>query len=284
MFSEKFHVVEKYDLSSKEYLGTYENMFWKFTSIYDNIYKPELDQQIIDRFRSLFEYKFNNNSTGFEEESTFFGINYIGGDILGYNMITKMSYNLLRPQSYWEDFVTKNNINEIAGLKYKIDQKISKTDNLTNHLAELSFDNTGKITGISIFDTDYKEINPNTDINLINEFDKLSDRYVNVIKFNTNGTLTCHLYYLPPIISGRVERTSESKNLVVLDKPNIQDFNEEIISDMIEYKLIDNEEADYIKSHLTGERLFSIEYQMNSNEMITKKVLNIVTHDLFQQL
>jgi hypothetical protein len=82
MFSEKFYIVEKYNLDSKEYVGTYENMFTEFTSIENQIYKPELDENLLNKFKTVLSYKFDNNTTPFPQDQTYFGIYHIGRDVL----------------------------------------------------------------------------------------------------------------------------------------------------------------------------------------------------------
>jgi hypothetical protein len=284
MFSEKLHLVEKYNLATYEYVGTYENMFIEFTSIKDEIYKPELEDSLISRFDNIIKYKFNNNSIPFKEGETFFGVNYLGGHIINYDLHVMIDYNLVRNQPYWEDFLIKTDINQISSLKRIIDEKISVTDVMTNYISRLVFDKTGKVTGIGIYDTKYKPTTSNSDLDLINSFSNNDDRYNNFVIFNVDGTYKSELICPIPIIKGRFENNIDAKNLVIDTHIDYDEYNDSIIVDMVNKNIINQDDADYIKSHLTGKQTFNIEFDLDKNEKIINKTLEIVKYNLFEEL
>jgi hypothetical protein len=284
MFSEKFYAIEKYDLNSKEYIGTYENIFSEFTSIQNDIYKPELSENLKNKFKDVLNYKFNNKTIPFSEKETFFGAFYFGSEVLNYDVKTKIHYNYLRKQSFWEDFVLSTNLHELMGLKYIIDEKIRKTDVLTNYLSDITFDRAGKVTGIGIFDVEYNKTKDNSDINFINEFKNTEKRYNNFVIFNTNRTYKSILKYKLPVVNGTFRKGIDEKNLVRLQKIKYEDYHQEIITDMIENNIINQDDADFIQSHLSGERYFTLEFDIDANEKIVNRTVGIVTHNLFREL
>jgi hypothetical protein len=284
MFSEKFYVSEKYNLSSKEHIGTYEHMFLEFTSFYDEIYKPDLDQGLTEKFKKILNYKFNNNTTKFNEESTFFGIYYSGDNVLQYEIQVSSNYNLIRPQHLWDDFVSTAEIAEISHLKPLIEEKISKTDSMTNKLSDMIFDSNGQITGIGIYDVEYKKTVENSDINVINDFSNSKSTYKNFLIFNVDGTYKSIFTYDVPIMQGSYAKTLEDKNLIEMKKCNVENYNLSVLDEMIAGDLLNQEEVDFIKSHLSGNRLFSIEFDIDQDERITNKVVEIITHSLFEEL
>lgn len=284
MFSEKYYLVEKYNLSSYEYVGTYENMFYEFTSVMNEIYKPELPENILERFRKIFKYKFNNNTIPFEEGETFFGINYIGGDIINYDIQTTVDYNLVRKQVRWEDFIFKSEMNHLSPLKPIIDEKIGKTDDLTNYITDLTFDGTGKVTGIGVYDTNYKSTKVDSDITKIDDFTFNYTKCSSFLIFNVGGTYKMKLMCPFPILKGRFVNNIDPSKLVVDNTIDYDKHNEEILLKMIESNIITQAEYDYIKSHLSGKQIFNIDFDIDKNEKIINKTLGIVKWRLFEEL
>lgn len=284
MFSEKYYLVEKYNLSSCEYIGTYENMFYEFTSVINEMYKPELSQNLLDRFRKILKYKFNNNTVSFQEGETFFGVTYFGTEVLNYDIQMYVDYNLIRKQNLWEDFLTKTEINQILSLKTIIDEKIDETDKMTNYVSDLTFDVTGQITGIGVYDTQYKSTKVDSDIDAINNFSRINEKCDSFLIFNVDGTYKLKLMCSDPILKGKFVNNIDRSKLVIEDTIDYFKHNNDIISEMIDSGIITDNEADYIKSHLSGKQIFNIEFDINKDEKITNKTLSIVKWKLFEEL
>lgn len=284
MFSEKFYIVEKYNLDSREYVGTYENMFTEFTSIENQIYKPELDENLLNKFRKVLSYKFDNNTTPFPQDQTYFGIYHIGRDVLEYDIRTRIDYNIIRKFFTWEDFLLKTGMNTLIPLQYIIGEKIEKTDILTNYLSDIVFNSDGSVKGIGVYDIEYKETKSGSDINFINDFSNTSKRYNNFLIFNVDKTYKSQFNYKLPIIGGSYRKSIHEKNLVSCNKIKYEDYHQEIIADMIENNIINQDNADFIQSHLSGERYFTLEFDIDVNEKIVNRTVGIVTHNLFREL
>jgi hypothetical protein len=48
--------------------------------------------------------------------------------------------------------------------------------------------------------------------------------------------------------------------------------------------IINQDDADFIQSHLSGERYFTLEFDIDANEKIVNRTVGIVTHSLFREL
>jgi hypothetical protein len=192
---------------------------------------------------------------------------------------------LIRQQFLWDDFVSKVEIAEIFHLKSLIDEKISKTDNLmVNKLSDMTFDSSGQITGIGIYDVEYKNTVENSDINVINDFSNSRSAYTNFLIFNVDGTYKSIFTYDVPVLQGSYRKTLENKNLMGVNNCNFENYNSSVLDEMINNNLLNQEDVDFIKSHLSGNRLFSIEFDIDQNERITNKVVEIVTYNMFEEL
>lgn len=284
MFSTKFNVVEKYDLNSKEYLETYENIFYEFSPICDVRYEPKLPPDLVEKFSKVFDYRFNNNAVPFNLDESFFGVSYLGKDILSYDIQTNIDYNFLRSQKLWEHFLMAADINQISHLKAVMDLKTSETDPMTNKISNFTFNKFGNITGIALYDTKYKQTKQNSYLDFINSFSNTNEKYNNFVYFNSNGTFKSELMYFLPILKGKYRISPETKNLINLSKLDYETYHQSIFEDMKENNILDDDDIDYIKSHLSGERVFSLEFDLDKNEQLVKRTLCIVTHDLFQEL
>jgi hypothetical protein len=87
-----------------------------------------------------------------------------------------------------------------------------------------------------------------------------------------------------PVVNGTFRKGIDEKNLVRLQKIKYEDYHQEIITDMIENNIINQDDADFIQSHLSGERYFTLEFDIDANEKIVNRTVGIVTHNLFREL
>lgn len=175
MFSEEFLVVEKYSLKQQKYISTCSYMPWKYTSLFDSKYKPELPDNIKEKLEKFCRFRFIYSTAPLYDESKIVKIEHVGEEILSYEIVNPFQYNHLNTYvPAWKHFCDSIDCQEIYDCKETIEKMTSVTDEAVTYIQSVEYNVDGVFSNINIYDTSYNldEYTNNTILNNLNNFCK----------------------------------------------------------------------------------------------------------------
>jgi len=154
MFSDRFIVVDKYSLTSREKVSTIEAMPRRFTSLVDSQYLPEIDANLRLKMNKYFEYHFDDSQSDPEYEfNNYLFIEHVDGEVIEYQ--AKRGIRFSNAIKHWNDFSSKIDCPEFANEASKIISLTSTTKSSHTFLTSFFYNKDGTYNGYSIYDDDY---------------------------------------------------------------------------------------------------------------------------------
>ena len=258
MFSDRFIVVDKYSLTSREKVSTIEAMPRRFTSLVDSQYLPEVDANLRLKMNKYFEYHFDDSQSDPEYEfNNYLFIEHVDGEVIEYQ--AKRGIRFSNAINHWNDFSSKIDCPEFANEPSKIIPLTSTTKSSHTFLTSLFYNKDGTYNGYSIYDDDYNfnQFGSTEFLEKINKLPQVHAHYgFGRIRFKPDTTdIAYKLFYNVTTTFEKkdefvyeVERRNE-KSLMYLD--TLTKENLDILTD---------DDVDYIKSICTGNSWFDIEF------------------------
>jgi hypothetical protein len=147
MFSDKFTEFNVYSLFKKEYIGTSSVMPWKYTSIFDNQYKPDLSEETKNRLQLFFYFKYQYTMSPLADDTKY--IEIFCKDNVIKEFIAKTPHKLATFQQIreWNNFI---NTIESPQLDYCLNKMIEIADDSfkTSTMTSVTFDENCVATGL----------------------------------------------------------------------------------------------------------------------------------------
>jgi len=154
IFSDNYTVAERYSLVSGERLADYSEMPYRYTPLYDNRYKPDMEVGVRNQLGVVFKYKPSiADVEAIKEEEKLFGIYHNGIEPVSYRTKFRMRFSSWR--AYRGDYITQTYSSSDRDLYDELD-KVVKT-NRKGNTAFIGHDHDahGYITGCTVVDRYY---------------------------------------------------------------------------------------------------------------------------------
>jgi len=277
MFSAKFTVSDKYSLTNKEYISTSDLMPWKYTSLYDEQYLPNLDESVKSKLNRFFRYRFLHSTHNLNDSEKNLVIEYNNNDILSYEIINRIPYNIVKQSRvFWKHFISSIDCYGIQDCEETINQMTDITDEMVTEITSIVYDANTEFDSISIFDKDYNMSSYSNDtVNKLNNFVKENYSefrgliYIKpdskTIKFKMMVNFpTVDIYYDSDTI---VPGDKTPQDLLVVSHTN-KEHRETYIPYLIENGIITEEHAIFMQEKLVGNCRFDLDFCINEDGVV----------------
>jgi len=273
MFSDTFFKADKYSLDTFEYVSTYERMPWRFTSLSDPQYLPNLDSTVESKLNKLFQYRYPHVVDIIPNHTKLVNIEYVGDEIKSFFLNNPMKYDTLSSiPSVWHTFASFVGIDHLCDCKERIDRMTDVTDSTQTDVIGIYYDKDANYSGIRIYDSTYNlhQYESNEKLKGINDFCKKQKNargYINF--FHHSDTLSFILEVnipqttLVPQERGNLTPVCQAKERreIVLEK--IKDLN-----------YISTEQKEFIENTCVERSSFDIEYFISESGEVTETILH----------
>ena len=273
MFSDTFYKADKYNLNTFEYVSTYERMPWRFTSLVDGKYLPNLSPTVSAKLNRLFQYRYPHNTEVLHDSNKIVSIEYVGEEIKAFFLTNPMKYATVStiPQ-IWSGFAKFAGIDHLCDCKSKIDKMTDLTDINETEIVGIHYDKDGNYTGIRIFDPTYNlaEYSSNETLNHINSFVKNKTKnlkgVINI--FHDSDLLTYTLMIdMPQVV------LMQQPNDNLTEECHVAEGRRVAINKLESLGYISTEQKEFISSVCTGRSTFNIDYVVSENGELVEMYL-----------
>ena len=255
MFSDRYKVIDKYSLTTLEKVSTIEIMPRRYTSLVDSAYLPVLDGEVKLKMNKFFDFHQEYTHEFALETDKNVHIEHKDGDIIQFFLRYPIQWDTLKP--IWNKFVRTTGLEQINGIRSKIDLMTSVTDSAYTRLCGASYDTNGDFNGVVMFDNTYD----------LHEYENDFLAKVNELPAKQGHFCKGFVILRPGItdISYRIEynifnTVDKEKREIVNDTNDIAHSFLELFYRTEGLNLLTDEQRDFAASLLTGDSWFDIEF------------------------
>lgn len=283
MFSDTFFKANKYNLNTFEYVSTYERMPWRYTSLVDPQYLPDLESSVSSKLNKYFQYRYPHTTEVLADHNKIVNIEYVGEEIKSFFLHNPMKYATVSSiPAIWKTFASFAGLEHLCDCKTKIDKMTDVTDMMETDIIGIYYDKDANFAGIRIYDPTYNlaEYASNEILESMNEFcrkQKDARGYVNIFHESNN---------LSFILSVNIPQTT----LVPEERGNLRPIcevperREIALRKLEELNYITTEQREFIQNKCVGRTDFDIEFFISEEGEIVDTILHHYTVLNFEDL
>lgn len=268
MFSDKFTEINNYSLLREEYVSTSSIMPWRYTSIFDKNYKPDLEDEIKNRLLLFFYYKLQYSRQLLEDDKKYIEITHNAGEIIEFRAI-----NPIKLISFLDSMELKHFISTIESPQLNsCIQKIiadTKEDVISARLTSFTFDKLCNSTGVYC-ECNVDEILDRSEVSK-KIFDSMNDVDRSILSIHVNSENNYVKYKITPFYPVRQYGFRKINNKTIFDSSNYvpmkveySKYTDKAISTLLNNQLITESMVDFINSVMPADTKFEMEYITNS--------------------
>lgn len=270
MFSDKFTEINQYSLFQQEYIDTSSIMPWRYTSIFDNEYKPDLSQEIKDKLQLFYYYRLQYTVTVLEDDKKYIEIVHDNtNQIKEFRAINPIQLIVFKDPSEWNHFIHTIESSNLDPCREKL-RDFVKDHEITTQISSVTFDKNCDATGMYFW---YTSPNPINDSELIQKLHATSQLIPNcgVSIHITPDTNYLRYRIIPNYYLRRFGfRNLSDKSIFHVSNftsvcVNYQKHTENCIGRFLEQNIITSEMAEYIKRVMPENTKMELEYLINSS-------------------
>lgn len=288
MLSTDFTVSKKYSIKDKKFISTSSYLPWKYTSLYDNRYKPELSDEIRFKLLNFCTYRFLYSTENLFDEGKYLRVEYDENQtILSYEIVNSFHYKTIAENYHsWKHFVESVGCEDLNLCKDNIDRMTDETDDMVTYVISMQYDSNADFRNIMIFDKSYNLVgyDENKTLHMLNDICK-----ENQSKFN--GTIGFYpdsdeLKFKIYLNFSRFQILSPlgDRKKYLMNKLNYKEQRDIYLTKLKEANLLSEDDVDYMNSIFTENSRFDIEYFLNEDGTIKDIVMhNFVVYE-FEEL
>ena len=151
IFSDNYTVVERYSLVRGERLADYSEMPYRYTPLYDNQYKPDMDVGVRNQVGVIFKYDPQvADVEALKDEEKVFGIYHNGAEPVAYRTKIRMRFSSWR--AYRGDYIKQTYSSADRDLYDELDKVVISNRKGNTAFLGHDHDTDGYITGCSVTD------------------------------------------------------------------------------------------------------------------------------------
>ncbi len=291
MFSDKFTEIKNYSLFQQKHINDSSVMPWRYTSVYDSFYKPEITEDLKDKFQLLFYYRLLYTAQLLEDDKKYLEIKHSDGIIEEYKCINPMKLIVLSDYGEWKHFV---NTLEINNLEVCLEKILNYVENylVTTGLTSVTYDVNGNATGVYF----------QHDNNKLLGHSEMADKLCIVSSLLENGISNVHVNPIDNSIKYRITPAYTTRSLgfrrvttkSLFDSSNYipmrvkyEPQTDKFLSILLEQQVITEEIYNYIKNVIPAESKIELEYLIDEfgelNDIILKNILIEEFEDITQK-
>lgn len=288
MFSDKFIEINNYSLLKKEYLNTSSIMPWRYTSVFDDNYKPDLSEEIKNKFQLFFYYRLLYTAQILEDDRKYLEITHKDNIIKEYRTINPIKLVCFMDPGEWNHFIHTLEIVNLNECKEKIFKYVGNSI-VVSGITSITYDESCQATGI------YYQHDPQVILNHSETLDKLCEIFRSIRNLTTNihvNPFNNKLRY--NVILNYVERRIKflkttkqtpynSSNYVpylIENQPQTDQFFDLLHSNNI----FDDETLEYVKQVVPNNTKVELEFFINEDGTLDDIVLKNIVVEHFENL
>jgi len=265
MFSDNFHIVEKYNVNTQEHVSTIEMMPRRFTCLVDSAYLPDMESDMIIKLNKLFNYKQKHTTDYNYVFDKYLYIEHKDNNIMSYYCKNPIRFSTVEHPIVWNKFISEIGNDNILDFRTKIRSITNNHDAMEEVIMGMSYNSYGVVTQVSVWDGHYNFDVPENSF-LTELYRLLTKRYdicKGVVSLLTDSTdIKLHLAFSYPEIFDNDDELFLNKTV---KNTNIADGILDLLSREGGLELITNEQKDYIRSICVGQSTFELEYIIDVN-------------------
>lgn len=258
MFSDRFAVIDRYSLTTREKISTIEIMPRRFTSLMDSSYLPALDPVLIEKFNSYFDFKADHVYDFHHEYEKHFYIEHLDGEVIDYYVKNPIDFPTLVPIAL--KFANQTGLPEFPGLVPSIRSIVSDNSVSETVVSGVTYKPDGSFSDLTVFNTkyDFSGFESNDFISRVHSFCSPFDDLARgaITFFADTDDISIKLICIPKLIfadQGRGNRYVEMRNTRALEIAEMLATHEAL-------GIITDDDHEFIKSVCTGNTFFDLEF------------------------
>jgi len=260
MFSDNFHIVEKYNVNTQEHVSTIEMMPRRFTRLVDSAYLPDIEPDLIVKLNKLFDYKQKHTTDPNYSFDKYLYIEHKDNNVMSYYCKNPIRFGTIEHPTAWNRFITEIDATNILDFRTKIRSITNNNDNMDEAIMGISYDPDGIATQVSVWDGHY-----NIDVDddsllrkMYTLFYGRRDTCRGVVSLPKEGTdIKLQLVFNYPEVFDNDNELFLNKSITNM---TMVDAYLDVLSRDGGLELITVEQKDYIKSVCVGQSTFELEY------------------------
>lgn len=265
MFSENFHIVEKYNVNTQEHVSTIEMMPRRFTRLVDSSYLPDMEPDLVVKLNRLFNYKQKHTTDPNYVFDKYLYIEHKDNNIMSYYCKNPIRFSTIEHSNVWNKFISEIGTDNILGFKTRIRSITNNFDDMEEAIMGLSYNPDGTATEVSVYDGHYN-IDVDDDSFLQRMYTLLQyrqDTCKGVVSLLTDSTdIKFHLVFSYPEIFDNDDGLFLNKSVT---NSSLVDGYLDLLCRDGGMKLITSDQKDYIKSICVGQSTFELEYVIGTD-------------------
>lgn len=288
MFSDKFIEINNYSLFRKEYLDTSSIMPWRYTSVFDSRYKPEITEEIKDKFQLFFYYRLQYTAQLLEDDRKYLEITHKNNIIKEYRVLNPIKLPLFIDSAEWNHFIHSLEITNLDSCKQRIFDYVAEAV-VAAGITSITYNPECNATGL------YFQHDPSIPLNhseLANKLCVVASSINNVIPtvfinpINNQISYNIALKYSSRSfkyikVSGKA--MFDSSTCIPIRIKNQPQTNK-VIDALVKYELLTDEMINYINEVVPEETKIEFEYVIGEDgtliDIIVKNIIIEEFHDV----
>jgi hypothetical protein len=288
MFSDKFTEINNYSLVHKKYLNTSSMMPWRYTSVFDNNCKPEISEEVKNKFQLFFYYRLQYAARILEDDRKYLEITHKDNIIEEYTAINPIKLLFFMDSGEWNHFIHTLEITNLDSCKQKVFDYVGDAVTAAN-ITSVTYDSECNATGLH-FQHDpsimlnhselanklctvaslINGVKPTLHINPLN----------NEIKYNVALRYDSRSFRYPKISGKIMFDSSECIPIRVKNQPQTNI----VINTLLEHELITSEMVDYMKEVIPEETKLEFEYSIDEDGNLIDIIAKNIVIQQFQDV
>ena len=265
MFSDDFHIVEKYNVNTQEHVSTIEMMPRRFTRLVDSAYLPDIEPDLIVKFNKLFEYKQKHTTDPNYAFDKYLYIEHKDSNVMSYYCKNPIVFGTIEHPNVWSQFIEEIDADNILDYRTRIRSITDNRDTLQEGIMGMSYNQDGIVTQVSVWDDFYNFGVPDTDFltNLKRLLQRRYDICKAVVSLPVDSTdIKIQLVFnYPEVLDNEdglfINKTVRNTHLV--------DGYLDLLARDGGLSLITSDQKDYIRSICVGQSTFELEYVIGTD-------------------
>ena len=265
MFSDNFHIVEKYNVNTQEHVSTIEMMPRRFTRLVDSAYLPDMEPDLVVKLNKLFDYKQKHTTDPNYVFDKYLYIEHKDNNVISYYCKNPIRFATIEHPTVWNKFIGEIGTDNLLDFKSKIRSITNNHDNMEEAIMGILYDSDGIATQVSVWDGHYNiDVEDETLLKkLYRLFYGRQDTCKGIVSLMTDSTdIKMRLVLKYPEVFDNENELFINKSVRNTD---MVDGYLDVLSREGGLEIITSEQKDYIRSICVGQSTFELEYVIGTD-------------------
>jgi len=273
MFSDNYIVSDKYDLNTEILMSTSSKMPLMYTYLYDKSYLPVLDDNVVYKLNSYFNFRHLSSPEPLHNSRKIFAIESSGDEILGFESKNRIKYQTVSHNiTRWNHFIHSVECPEMNTCKQMIDRLTDETDIMLTKIEGIRYSPDASFLGVSLVDDSYNlaEYTDNEYLNKVNNLCKENPRSMRgIITLYQNTTSLSY-----KLIFNYIKTYFEDDKKLIRRVDNTSGMRNAYIDHLVNREVLTQEQSEFIKSICVGRTTFNLEFIIRDDGTLEKVFLH----------